>query len=288
MKKIDLSIQIDATPEKVWQTVIGEKTYPIWTEAFGAGSDFQGKWEQGGKVLFAGPGEDGGLEGMVSEIAELRPNEYLSIRHLGYLRNGVEDTTSPEIKAWAPSYENYTLTAKDGGTEFTLDMDSQDEFYDMFMMLWPKALERIKELAETDTCKKITIATWVKGSLDKVWDAFTKPEHITKWCFASEDWEAPHAENDLRTGGTFSTRMQAKDGSFGFDFGGTYTNVKEKEVFEYEMSDGRTVMVTFMPGKSSVLVTEIFDMEMENAREMQQQGWQSILANFKKYVEALA
>jgi uncharacterized protein YndB with AHSA1/START domain len=131
----------------------------------------------------------------------------------------------------------------------------------------------------------ITVTTVVKAPLDKVWDKWNKPEHITKWAFASDDWEAPSAENDARTGGKFRTRMQSKDGSQGFEFTGIYTNVNGHELIEYNMDDGRHVKVKFEETPAGVKVTETFDPEHENEEEVQRSGWQSILDNFKKYVE---
>lgn len=133
---------------------------------------------------------------------------------------------------------------------------------------------------------KITIETTVEGDLDKVWDAWTKPENITKWNFASDDWECPSASVELREGGKFSARMAAKDGSFGFDFEGIYTKVIEKERIEYEMEDKRKVEVSFEQTPKGVRVIETFDAEETNSEEMQRQGWQAILENFKKYVES--
>ncbi len=133
----------------------------------------------------------------------------------------------------------------------------------------------------------ITVETLVNAPLEKVWDAWTNPEHLTKWVFASDDWEAPHAANDLRVGGRFKTRMQAKDQSAGFDFEGTYTNVNGHELIEYSMDDGRKVKITFEETPEGVKVTESFDPETLNPEEMQKAGWQSILDNFKKYVETL-
>ncbi len=287
MKKINLSIQINASLEKVWEALLGKNSYPIWTEAFSADSNVVGTWEKGSKLYFTSPNEEGGQDGMVSEVADLRVNEWVSILHRGFLKNGVEDFDSPEVKSWTPAYENYTLKPMNGGTEFTVDMDSADDYYEMFMQMWPEALERLKELSETGTCKTVAVSVWVKAPLEVVWDAFTNPKHITQWCFASDDWEAPFAENDLRVGGSFKTRMQAKDGSFGFDFGGTYTSLKEKESYEYEMEDGRKVTLNFTAGPTATIVREIFDAESENPREMQKSGWQSILNHFKKYVESL-
>jgi uncharacterized protein YndB with AHSA1/START domain len=134
--------------------------------------------------------------------------------------------------------------------------------------------------------KPITVETIVNAPIEKVWKFWNKPEHITKWAFASDDWEAPVAENDVRTGGKFKTRMQAKDRSQGFDFTGVYTNVNGKELIEYDMDDGRHVKVRFEEIPEGVRVTETFDPENENPLDTQRSGWQAILDNFKKYVEA--
>ena len=139
----------------------------------------------------------------------------------------------------------------------------------------------------TNTPTKVTVEATVNSPVEKVWKIWSEPEHITNWCAASDDWHAPKAENDLRTGGTFSTRMEAKDGSFGFDFGGVYDNVKKNELIEYTMGDGRRVQVTFSPSGNQTKVVETFDAETTNSVEMQKGGWQAILDNFKKYTESI-
>lgn len=131
----------------------------------------------------------------------------------------------------------------------------------------------------------ITIESTVNAPVSKVWELWNNPEHITKWAFASDDWEAPHAKNDLRVGGKFTTRMSAKDGSEGFDFTGIYSTVDEYSLIEYDMSDGRQVKVKFEETPEGTKITETFDPENENPLEMQKQGWQEILNNFKRYVE---
>lgn len=133
--------------------------------------------------------------------------------------------------------------------------------------------------------KTITVEIIVQASLEKVWECWTQPQHITKWNFASDDWECPHAENDLRVNGKFKVRMSAKDGSNGFDFEGTYTTVKKHALIEYSMSDGRKVKIVFTSTPNSVKISETFDREHTNSEELQRNGWQSILNNFKKYVE---
>ena len=132
----------------------------------------------------------------------------------------------------------------------------------------------------------ITVGTTVNAPVKKVWEYWTKPEHITRWNSASEDWHTPSATNDLKVGGSFSCRMEAKDGSMGFDFGGIYDAIRENEYIEYTLGDGRKVKVTFTAVENGTKVSESFDAETTNSRDMQKAGWQSILDNFKKYTES--
>jgi uncharacterized protein YndB with AHSA1/START domain len=134
--------------------------------------------------------------------------------------------------------------------------------------------------------KNITVETTVNAPIEKVWQCWNEPSHITQWAFASDDWEAPHAENDLREGGKSKIVMAAKDGSAKFDLIGTYTTVKEHELIEYYMEDGRTVNIRFESTPEGVKVTETFEMEGENSEELQRAGWSAILENFRKHVES--
>ncbi|CAM4431356.1 SRPBCC family protein [Paenibacillus typhae] len=138
---------------------------------------------------------------------------------------------------------------------------------------------------ETNNKAKVTVQAVIQAPVEKVWTYWTEPVHITKWNQASEDWHAPKAENDLRIGGTFVTRMEAKDGSMGFDFGGTYDVVKQHEAIGYTMEDGRRVDITFVDKGSETEVIETFDLESTHSAEMQQAGWQAILDHFKAYTE---
>jgi len=135
---------------------------------------------------------------------------------------------------------------------------------------------------------KITIETLVRSDLEKVWSAWTTPDDINQWNAASDDWHNPRSENDLRVGGNFRYRMEAKDGRMGFDFEGTYTEVVPEKVIEYVLGDQRRVSVTFEPGEGGVRVVETFEAEDANSAEMQRQGWQAILDRFAAYVEAKA
>lgn len=134
---------------------------------------------------------------------------------------------------------------------------------------------------------KLTVITTINKNSKTTWEAFTLPQHITNWYFASADWHAPFAENDLRVGGKFKTRMEAKDDSFGFDFSGTYTNVVLHKQLDYTLDDNRLVTVSFNEENNQTLVTQSFEPETENTLELQQHGWQMILDNFKSHTESL-
>ena len=133
---------------------------------------------------------------------------------------------------------------------------------------------------------KITVETVVKAGLGRVWDSWNTPANIQQWNAAADDWHTPRAAVDLREGGKFSARMEAKDGSVGFDFEGTYTRIVPHKTIEYRMSDGREVKVELVERADGVLVKETFDAETENPPELQRTGWQAILDNFGRHVEA--
>ena len=139
---------------------------------------------------------------------------------------------------------------------------------------------------ETQEKTVITVENTINAPVEKVWEFWTKPEHIIKWCNASDDWHTPRAENDLKVGGKFASRMEAKDGSMGFDFGGVYDAVRTNEYIEYTMGDNRIVKINFSAQENKTKVVESFEAENTHSIEMQQGGWQAILDNFKKYTEA--
>ena len=134
----------------------------------------------------------------------------------------------------------------------------------------------------------ITVQTTIKASIEKVWNCWTHPTHIINWNFASDDWCCPKAINDLKPNGKFSWRMEAKDGSMGFDFTGIYEQIIEKELIIYKLSDGRLVKIDFSQLGAEVKLSETFEPEGINSGEQQRAGWQAILINFKNYVESQA
>jgi len=144
MKRLEFKTVIDASPEKIWEVLLGKDTYPIWTAVFAEGSNVKTDWKKGSKAIFL----DGKGNGMVSEIAENIPGKFLSIRHLGDVINGKEDLESEKVKEWAGAYENYTLTEVDGQTAWSISLDIVEDYEDYMMDTWPQALKKVKELAE--------------------------------------------------------------------------------------------------------------------------------------------
>ncbi len=286
MKKLNLEKEINNSPENVWDSVVNKTKYNRWTSAFQETSHFEGGWNKGDKIRFLGFNAEGQKMGMVSEIAESRFPEYISIKHLGNILNGVEDYTSDEVKKWAPSFENYTFEKlSDKKTLFKLDMVVPEDYYDMFMQMWPNALNLLKQVSEDSTHTKITISTTINTPLEKVWECWTKPEHVVHWNHASDDWHCPAAENDLRENGKFCYTMASKDGKMSFGFEGIFTLINEPEAIHYLLGDGRTVQITFTEINGQVNVVETFDAEQMNSVELQRNGWQAILDNFKRHVE---
>jgi len=148
MERLQFSIQIQAPPERVWQTMLDDQPYRAWTEAFFPGSYYEGDWSKGSKMRFLGPGEGGKTDGMVARVKENRRHEFISLEHYGIVQEGVEDTTGEAAKGWAGAQENYTFKPSDIGTDVVVDVDVDDNFKQTFQDAWPRALQKLKQLAE--------------------------------------------------------------------------------------------------------------------------------------------
>lgn len=151
-QKIHFAITIDAPKKKVWDTMLEDSTFREWTAVFNpspnGSSWYEGEWKQGSPMRFVGTGDNGRVDGMVSRIKEVRPHDFVSIEHLGVVQDGKEDLTSEMAKQFAPALENYTFVDRNGATEVQVDMDTAEEHREMFEASWPKALQKLKELAE--------------------------------------------------------------------------------------------------------------------------------------------
>ncbi len=149
MQKLRESIAINAPREKVWDIMLNEPTYSEWTKPFSEGGRFEGSWEEGSEIRFIGPDPNTGEEGgMIARVRESRRPEFISLEHFGILKNGKVDTTSEEVKKWTPAFENYTFNQYDGVTEVIVEVDTADEYREMFEDMWPKALQKLKEICE--------------------------------------------------------------------------------------------------------------------------------------------
>ncbi len=280
MTKLNFTININAPAAKVWQVLWSDTTYRKWTSAFKEGSHAISDWKEGSKIQFLSP--EG--EGVFSIIAESKPNKRMAFKHLGIVKKFKEQPDNDETKSWSGSMETYSLKEENGNTILDVHIDAIEEYKDYFTTTFPKALALVKQLAKQSI--EITVETTFNVPVEKVWNLFTSPVHITKWNAASDDWHTPRAENDLRVGGKFLSRMEAKDGSFGFDFGGVYDEVKTNERIAYTIGDGRKVNIIFTAKGNATKVVETFEAETENSIELQRGGWQAILDSFKKYAEA--
>jgi uncharacterized protein YndB with AHSA1/START domain len=141
---------------------------------------------------------------------------------------------------------------------------------------------------ETKSKTSVTVENTVKAPIEKVWRFWTEPEHIRNWAYAMDTWHTPFAENDFKVGGKFLSRMEAKDGSVGFDFGGIYDAIVPNKYIEYTLGDNRKVKITFSGNEKETRIVQDFEAENTNPVEMQKNGWQAILNNFKNYTETNA
>lgn len=279
MKEITFSIEINAKPETIWFVLWDDLHYRRWTSVFCEGSYMISDWKEGEKVHFLTP--DG--KGMYSLLVSNKPQKEMFFQHIGDIENFTEVPLDEDSKKWSGAREQYKL--KDLGEKCLLSasIDLDEQHSDYFTETFPKALQTIKDLSENF---KIVVQTIIDAPLTKVWDYYTQPTHILGWNAASDDWHTTKAENNLVAGGNFCYRMEAKDGSFGFDFEGTFTKIEMHSNLEILLGDGRKMELNFSFENNKTMVRESFQVENENSLELQQNGWQAILNNFKKYSES--
>lgn len=275
MKQITFSTTIKAPAEKVWFCLWNNVNYKQWTRVFSEGSFALSDWNEGSKVHFLSP--EG--SGMFSIISEMIPNKKMTFLHQGEVKENIEQEINNE---WLGSEESYTLKEENGQTTLTASLTLDEKWQDYFSDTLPKALELVKQDAENGSAKLVTVQTLIDKPLQEVWDKYTRPEHIVNWNFASNDWHCPKAYNEVKTGGQFSHRMEAKDGSMGFDFEGTYTEVIPLKKLAFNL-EKRKVWTEFTDFNGKVLVSGSFEPEQTHSIYMQRDGWQAILNNFKKY-----
>lgn len=281
MQKLSYTIFINAPASRVWEVLWHDDTYRQWTCVFQEGSYAVSDWNEESDVHFLTPKG----AGMFAKIEKMIPNKFMSIRHMGEIKDFIPQPVLVDAGDWGESYENYSLEEENNVTILTAELESREEHIQYFNDVFPEALKKVKEISEGKPALSITAT--INAPIDKVWKAWNDPEHIKQWNFASDDWCAPKAENDLRVDGSFSYRMESRDGKMGFDFGGKYTEVEEHEKIVYVLDDKRKVKITFSADGDKTNIVEVFEAENENSLELQKSGWQAILNNFKKYAETI-
>lgn len=249
MKRKKCKTIIDAPGERVLKILWGEETYHEWTTAFAQGSKVKTDWQEGSEILFLNA-ED---EGMVSSIQEKKEPEKMIFKHLGMIdKEGKVDRCSEHVKGWQGAEEIYILKDFNGKTELTVEMDLDEKQEAFFEEAWPKAFKNLHNLSQSPekTKQQISVKSNIDAPVEKVLNCWANPENIKQWNHASADWHTPSAENDLRENGKFSYRMEAKDGSAGFDFEGIYDEVDRHRRIKYTLGNGRKVTVSFVQNEN--------------------------------------
>jgi uncharacterized protein YndB with AHSA1/START domain len=273
------SITIDASPERVWHALWNKFEYPKWVSAFNAGAYFNTDWKEGSMIQFLDPNG----AGIYAKILSNKPLAEMTFEHQAEVKDFQNQAIVPGENSWYGSIEKYVLTTENNMCLLNVTIDVMDEYADYFDETFPKALQNIK--TQSEHCW-ITIETLIDAPLEKAWDCYTTPAHICKWNAASDDWHTTSAANDVSVGGKFDYRMEAKDGSVGFNFSGTHTAIQHLESIATTLGDDRKMSATFSQQNNKVHLLQMFEPENENAISIQEMGWQLILNNFKKYVES--
>lgn len=280
MTTIIFKKEINAPANKVWFALWDNLYYMKWTSAFSEGSYAVSEWKQGSKVHFLAPSGDG----IYGNIDLMVKYEKMHFRQEGVIKDFKEQPADDETRLWSGAMEKYELAESGGITVLTVYLETLESYADEFNNKFPVALDLVKHSAEH---LSIIIQSNLNISVEKAWTAYTDPAHIVMWNNASADWHTTKAENSLVKGGRFTSRMEAKDGSAGFDFGGVYDQVITHELIAYTLDDGRKVTVNFSAGNNQTSISVSFEPEDMNSLELQKFGWQSILDNFRLYAERI-
>ncbi len=271
---LETSLTITAPIEKVWAAI----TSPAMVKQYFFGTELDTDWQVGSPIYFRGEWEGKTYEDKGTILA-FEPHKVLRYNYLSSWSN------LPDLPE---NYANisYAVHQVDEKTILTITQDGfeDEEKRAHSAQNWQMIFGGMKDLLEKK--EAIRVEATIDAPIEKVWSFWTEPHHIVHWNQASDDWHTPYAENDLQIGGKFLSRMAAKDGSFSFDFSGTYTKVELDEIIEYTLEDERKVSVLFEKiSENQSKVIETFEVENENPVDLQQAGWQAILNNFKNYVE---
>lgn len=285
MKRLHVERTFNVGPELLWELVVDPVHYSFWADLTREGAGFRGDWTKGSNIRFVVEHEDGTESGMLSEVVASQWPEFISIRHIGVIMNGIEDFDSPMAQTWTPAAENYCFIPQEDGTcLFVNEQDLPEDHYDAFKADWETYFDLMEERLATseDIGKAITIREQSSHSAKEIWSRLVTPEKVMTWNFASDDWYCPKARNHLEVGGKFHYEMAAKDGSMSFDYWGTYTHIEEPNELRYVLGDGRKVRIQITEKPYGCVIEEYFEAEEDENLNLQRQGWQSILKNLAK------
>ncbi len=277
LETLKFSIDINAKAEYVWFVLWNTTHYNSWTSAFSEGGSFtHSDWKVGSNVQFVNAEYDG----IYAKIIENISNQKMVFRHIGGVRNKIEQGADP---IWENALEQYLLTTKNDKVILEVHLDSPSDYASFFNKTFPKALQKIKQQAEHFY---IYVSAEINKPVAQVWEYYNAPEHIVNWNFADVSWHCPSSENDLRVGGGFNNTMAAKDGSFSFDFKSIYKKIDPYTYIMYTIvGDDREVHIYFEEKEGKTTIKIKFEAETENTLDLQEGGWQAILNNFKTYIE---
>ncbi len=316
MKNIHCERTFPVDPTLLWELVVDPDHYQTWIEAFAAGSYFVGDWTTGSPLRFVIENENGTSSGMLTEIAESRYPEFISIRSLGLIIDDVADYDSPEARKWTPHYENYHfLHQADGSSIFAVDQELPDDETAEFQANWEKAFDLMALRLQTskDIGKVINLREKSTKSPAEIWHKLVTPAEVMTWNFASDDWHCPKAKNHLVVGGEFHYEMAAKDASTSFDYWGTFEVIEPPTKLYFTLGDGRKVRIDIIEKPVGIIekpdthekpdtleepamheeadirekpagcvIEERFEAILEDNLFLQRQGWQSILRNLAR------
>jgi uncharacterized protein YndB with AHSA1/START domain len=277
MSILEYEQKIEAPAPKIWQVLWQEQTYSEWTSVFNAGSYAISDFTEGSEFQFLSPNGSG----VYGHIAKCVPNAFIEFQYEGEVRAYQKIDSDFD---WKKVRESYRFIEDEKGILLSVSLVGMQEHASFFNTAFPKALLNVKKMAEEPLF--LTVDAFVKGSLGEIWELWVQPNHIMEWNHASDDWHTPFAENELKKDGQFCYRMAAKDGSVSFDFKGIYSKVIKEAEIAYTIEDGRLVTVTFEQVGNQVHIQEKFEAETLHSLSLQEQGWNAILAQFKRYAES--
>ena len=277
MYNYEYSTTIAKPLPQVWDAMWGPNNHPIWTAAFAPASYVVTTFEIGSPFNWL----DANGNGFYGQIKNIVPLQMVHLEYNGEIKAYQKQNNT--AATWANINEIYSLETNNESTQVKIKITIGESYFDYIHNAVPKALAILKLKVERNL---ISVVTTINATIENIWHAFNTPSCIMQWNHASPDWHTPQAINNLQVGENFNYTMAAKNGSFAFNFEGTYTEIVTHKLINYTLADNRLVKILFIKMQTGVKIIQCFEPEKVNSPQMQQTGWQAILNNFKLFVEA--